>query len=185
VSRGSTRPWRTTTRLALWEITKAHGHELHELDSDPRVMRYIGAGGVRSRDDVDATMRRVIRAYGLYPGLGTWRATRRDNGEFVGWFALKYVPDAVEIEVGYRLRAAAWGRGFATEGARDLVSYGFDALGLHRIIGITHPDNAASQRVLVKAGLVEAGDGHYYGRRVRVYEVVRAAGWRPHWPVDP
>jgi len=183
VSAGALTPWRTTKRLALWEVTAEHGHELHELDSDPRVMRYIGGGGVRTRDDIDATMRRVIRAYALYPGLGTWRATRRDNGEFVGWFALKYVPDTVEVEVGYRLRAAAWDKGFATEGARELVSYGLDELGLHRIIGITHPENVASQRVLVKAGLAEAGEGHYYGRRVRVYEAVRDADWRPQWPV--
>ena len=61
------RPWRTTARLAFSRITEAHGHELHELDSDPRVMRYIGHGGVRTRDDVDATLERVLRAYALYP----------------------------------------------------------------------------------------------------------------------
>jgi RimJ/RimL family protein N-acetyltransferase len=175
------KPWRTTARLALSAITEAHGHELHELDSDPRVMRYIGHGGVRTRDDVDATLARVLRAYALYPGLGTWRASRRDSGDFVGWVALKSVPGTVEVEVGYRLRHAAWGKGFATEGSRALVAYGFDELGLHRIIGITHPENVASQHVLVKAGLVEAGFGHYYGRRVCVYEAVRMANWRPTW----
>jgi len=175
------RPWRTTPRLALSRITEAHGPELHELDSDPRVMRYIGHGGVRTRDDVDVTLQRLLRAYALYPGLGTWRATRRDNGEFIGWFALKYVPGTVEVEVGYRLRYAAWGRGFATEGSRSLVTHGFDDLGLYRIIGITHPDNVASQRVLGKAGLVDAGFGHYYGRRVRVYEATRTVNWRPTW----
>ena len=174
-------PWRTTARLALWEIRQEHGHELHELDSDPRVMRYIGHGGVRTRDDVEATMRRLPRAYVLYPGLGTWRATRRADGDFVGWFALKYVPGTVEVEVGYRLRHAAWGKGYATEGARELVRYGFDELGLYRIIGITHPDNVASQHVLEKAGLVAAGFGHYYGRRVRVYEAERDSGGRPQW----
>jgi RimJ/RimL family protein N-acetyltransferase len=173
--------WRLTPRLAFSEIAFEHGNELHELDSDPRVMRYIGSGQVRTGEDVDETMRRLPRAYRLYPGLGTWRATRRDNGDFVGWFALKYVPGTVEVEVGYRLRHAAWGRGFATEGARELVRYGFDELGLFRIIGITHPDNVASQRVLLKVGLVDAGFGHYYGRRVRVYEAVREAGWRPRW----
>ena len=164
--------WRRTARLALSEITPEHGHELYELDADPRVMRYIGAGRVRTREDVDEAMRRIPRAYALYPGLGTWRATRRDNGDFVGWFALKYVPGTVEVEVGYRLRHAAWGRGYATEGARELVRYGFRELGLFRIIGITHPDNAASRRVLEKAGLVDAGMGYYYGRCVRVHEAL-------------
>jgi len=180
--RVSCEPWLLTLRLALFEITAEHCNELHELDSDPRVMRYIGSGRPSTRAQIEAAMRRLPRAYATYPGLGTWRAERRDSGDFVGWFALKYVPGTAEIEVGYRLRYGAWGRGYATEGARELVRYGFDDLGLYRIIGVTHPDNAASQRVLLKIGLVEAGWGRYYGRSLRVYEIVRDARWRPSWP---
>ena len=174
-------PWLLTLRLALSEITPYHANELYELDSDPRVMRYIGSGRVSTRAQIDAAMGRVPRAYALFPGLGTWRATRRDNGDFVGWFALKYIPGTAEVEVGYRLRHAAWGRGYATEGARELVRYGFDDLGLHRIIGVTHPANVASQRVLEKIGLSNIGWGHYYDRSVRVFEVVSEPGWRPAW----
>jgi len=174
-------PWLLTLRLALSEITPYHANELYELDSDPRVMRYIGSGRVSTRAQIDAAMGRVPRAYALFPGLGTWRVTRRDNGDFVGWFALKYIPGTAEVEVGYRLRHAAWGRGYATEGARELVRYGFDDLGLHRIIGVTHPANVASQRVLEKIGLSNIGWGHYYDRAVRVFEVVSEPGWRPAW----
>ena len=179
------RPWCCTKRLALSEITSADGNELHELDADPRVMRYIGSGGGSTREQIDDALRRIPRAYRLYPGLGTWRATRRDNGDFVGWFALKYIPGTTEIEVGYRLRHAAWGRGFATEGACALVRYGLEDLGLYRIVGITHPDNEASQRVLLKAGLVDAGWGHYYNRPVRVFECVRDNAWQPRWRAAP
>jgi RimJ/RimL family protein N-acetyltransferase len=174
-------PWLLTPRLALFEIARDHGNELYELDADPRVMRYIGSGHASTREQIDEVMRRLPRAYALYPGLGTWRATRRDNGDFIGWFALKYIPGTAEIEVGYRLRYGAWGRGYATEGARALVRYGFDDLGLYRIIGVTHPDNAASQQVLRNAGLDDIGWGHYYSRPVRVFEAVRDADWRPRW----
>ena len=174
-------PWLLTLRLALHEVTSHHGNELYELDADPRVMRYIGTGRTSTRDQIDDVMRRLPRVYALYPGLGTWRATRRDTGDFVGWFALKYIPGTVEVEVGYRLRYAAWGKGFATEGARELVRYGFDDLGLHRIVGVTHPDNGASQRVLLKIGMTDIGWGHYYRRPVRVFETVREAAWRPEW----
>ena len=109
--------WLKTRRLELREFGAEHADELYALDSDPRVMKYIGDGRLSTREQVDDAIRRVPRAYALYPGLGTWRATRRDNGEFVGWFALKYVPRTAEVEVGYRLRFAAWGRGYATEGA--------------------------------------------------------------------
>lgn len=175
------RPWRVTHRLALSEIEVEHGNELHELDSDPRVMRYVGMGRPATREEIDAVMRRVPRAYAIFPGLGTWRATRRDNGEFIGWFALKYIPRTSVVEVGYRLRHAAWGRGYATEGARSLVDYGFDELGLHRIVGVTHPENLASQRVLAKAGLADIGWGHFYGRSLRVFEAVRYPDWKPSW----
>jgi len=175
-------PWMLTLRLALHDITRYHANELYELDSDPRVMRYIGSGQSSTHAQIDAVMKRLPRAYTLYPGLGTWRATRRDSGDFVGWFALKYIPGTAEVEVGYRLRYGAWGRGFATEGARELVRYGFDDLGLQRIVGVTHPDNEASQRVLQKIGLADIGWGRYYGRAVRVFETVRDPDWRPVWP---
>jgi RimJ/RimL family protein N-acetyltransferase len=176
-------PWLVTLRLALHEITRDHGNELYELDADPRVMRYIGSGRASTREQVDAVMRRLPRAYALYPGLGTWRATRRDNGDFIGWFALKYIPGTADVEVGYRLRYGAWGRGYATEGARELVRYGFDDLGLHRIVGVTHPENFASQQVLLKAGLTDVGWGHYYDRLVRVFEAVQDEAWQPQWPL--
>jgi RimJ/RimL family protein N-acetyltransferase len=64
---------------------------------------------------------------------------------------------------------------------RELVRYGFDDLGLHRIVGVTHPDNVASQRVLRKIGLADIGWGHYYGRPVRLFETVHDAAWRPAW----
>lgn len=162
-------PWMQTLRLDLREFVAGDADDIWRLDQDPAVMRYIGDGRPSTRAHVGATMQRIPRVYRLYPGLGTWRASRRDTGAYIGWFTLKYIPDTVEVEVGYRLLRDAWGRGYATEGARELVRYGFDAVGLHRIIGITHPDNVASQRVLMKAGLEPAGWGRYYGRRLRVF----------------
>ena len=93
----------------------------------------------------------------------------RDTGEFIGWFCFKYAGRSPDIEVGYRLMHRAWGQGFATEGATALVNFGFDDLGLHRIIGVTHPDNVASQRVLMKAGLADSGWGRYYDQRLRLF----------------
>ena len=168
-------PWLETLRLELRELVPSDLPDLVRLDSDPRVMKYIRDGRVSTPADLEAAMRRVRRAYQTYPGLGTWRAARNDTGRCIGWFTLKYVPRTIEIEVGYRLLPEAWGQGFATEGARELGRYGFDDLGLDRIIGITHPDNVASQRVLLKAGLRDEGWGRYYGRRLRLF-VARRPG---------
>jgi len=162
-------PWLQTLRLDFREFVATDVPDVRRLDRDPEVMRFISDGKPSTKAQVEARMRVIPRVYRLYPGLGTWRASRRDSGAFVGWFSLKYIPDTVEVEVGYRLLRSAWGKGFATEGARELVRYGFDSVGLHRIIGITHPDNLASQRVLMKVGLAEAGFGRYYGERLRVF----------------
>ena len=158
-----------TERLTLREFRTADTEPLYRLDSDPRVMRYIGDGSVGTRASVAGTVARAIKYYRVYPGLGVWPAEARATGAFIGWFCLKYVPKTVEVEVGYRLLPEAWGRGYATEGARALVRHGFANLGLNRIIGLAHPDNLASQRVLLKAGLRDVGWGRYYGRELRVF----------------
>jgi RimJ/RimL family protein N-acetyltransferase len=120
-------------------------------------------------------MRRVTGYYALYPGLGVWRASLRESGKFIGWYCLKYCPPTTDVEVGYRLLHAHWGCGYATEGARALVDYGFDDLGVMRIIGVTHPGNKASQHVLMKAGLRDEGWGRYYDRRLRLFARERTA----------
>jgi len=162
-----------TARLELRDVAPGDVEAFFKLDRDPQVMRYIGDGSVGTRATAAAAVGRAAKYYALYPGLGKWCAEERSSGRFIGWFSLNYVPKTVEVEVGYRLLPGAWGRGFATEGARALVSHGFETLGLYRIIGLTHPDNAASQRVLQKAGLRDAGWGRYYERNLRVFVAER------------
>ena len=127
-----------TQRLRLREFSPADLDDVFRLDSDPRVMRYVGDGRVATRKSVGEALSRAAPYYRNYPGLGVWPAEERVSGRFVGWFCLKYIPKTVDVEVGYRLLPDAWGRGFATEGASALVEYGFNEIGLHRIVGITY-----------------------------------------------
>jgi RimJ/RimL family protein N-acetyltransferase len=163
-----------TERLALREFTRDDVDDLAALDGDPRVMRYIGDGSVGTRALCEAGIERVLARYAEDNGLGLWHATRRDDGRFVGWVSLKPCGDSPDIEVGYRLMHDAWGQGFATELARTMVRRGFDEVGLDRIIGVTHPENLASQRVLMKAGMRDEGWGRYYGRDLRLFAIDRA-----------
>jgi ribosomal-protein-alanine N-acetyltransferase len=166
-------PWLQTLRLDLREFVAGDFADLHRLARDPRVMRYIADGRPFSRAATRAMLARILRYRSLYPGLGIWHASRRDRGAFVGWFSLKYAGASPDVEIGYWLVPSAWGLGFATEGAAALRAYGFDDVGLERIIGVTHPDNTASQHVLRKAGLADAGFGRYYGRRLRLFVATR------------
>ena len=166
-------PWLETLRLEMREFVAGDFDDLRRLGSDPRVMRYIGNGKPLSPDGVARVLARMLGYPALYPDLGYWYTTRRDTGAFIGWFSLKYAGKSPDIEIGYWLLPDAWGHGFATEGARALADYGFDDLGLHRIIGVTHRGNKASQNVLMKAGLADAGWGRYYDRRLRLFVAER------------
>lgn len=166
-----------TLRCRLRRFTPEAVDDVLALDSDPRVMRFIGDGSTGTRADAQAAIERVLRRYDEHPGTGVWHASRRDDGRFVGWVSLKHAGDAPDVEVGYRLMRDAWGQGFATELARAMLRRGFGELGLPRIIGVTHPENLASQRVLLKIGLRDEGWGRYYGRDLRLFAVAREA-WR-------
>jgi RimJ/RimL family protein N-acetyltransferase len=164
-------PWLQTLRLDLREFVASDVDDIARLDGDRRVMKYIGDGRATDRAAAVATVRRVMRYPRLYADLGAWRASRRDTGAFIGWFSLKYAGRSSDIEIGYRLVPEAWGLGFATEGASAMRDYGFDDVGLNRIIGVTHPGNRASQHVLTKIGMVDEGYGTYYDQRLRLYAV--------------
>ena len=166
-------PWLETMRLDFREFVPADYDDLFRLGSDPRVMRYIGSGKPLTHEGSARVLARILGYHALYPDLGYWYASRRDTGAFIGWFSLKYAGKSPDIEVGYWLLPNAWGQGFATEGAQAMVDYGFDDLCLHRIIGVTHRGNKASQRVLMKAGLEDAGWGDYYDQRLRLFAAER------------
>lgn len=168
-------PWLQTLRLDMREFTPADSDDLWKLNSDARVMRYIGDGKPADRKRHGVIMRRVLNYPKWFPDLGFWYTTRRDTGAFVGWFTLKYCGRSADIETGYVLAPDAWGLGFATEGATALVDYAFDDLMLDRVIGVTHPDNVASQNVLQKAGLVRRGFGRYYDRDLCLFVAERDA----------
>ena len=89
------------------------------------------------------------------------------------------------MEVGYRLRVSAWGRGLATEGARALVRYGMHELGLDRVVGLTHPDNDASKQVLMKAGLEARGVGRYYGKDLPYFVAEKSTSFAADFHTPP
>jgi RimJ/RimL family protein N-acetyltransferase len=78
-------------------------------------------------------------------------AFESSTGTFIGWFALK--PTATGLELGYRLKRAYWGQGYATEGSRALVDRAFTEMGAERVYAETMAVNVRSRRVMEKVGL--------------------------------
>jgi RimJ/RimL family protein N-acetyltransferase len=145
-----------TERLRLRPFTADDVDNLVELDSDPEVMRYINGGRPTPREDVERViLPRILSFYERFDSYGYWAAEEKSTGEFVGWFALHPNEDSPpgELELGYRLRRAASGKGYATEGSRALVDKAFRELGAQRVRAETMTVNTASRRVMEKAGL--------------------------------
>jgi len=145
-----------TERLVLRQLTMADVDNLADLDADPDVMRFITGGRATSRDTIkDKILPAFLACYGRYEGYGCWAAIEKPAGAFLGWFRFEPRDGGPpgEIVLGYRLRRSAWGKGYATEGARALIRNGFTELGTQRVIAETMAINLASRRVLEKAGL--------------------------------
>jgi ribosomal-protein-alanine N-acetyltransferase len=104
-------------------------------------------------------------------GYGWWAAVPRGGTDLIGWAGLQYLPDTEEIEVAYLLGKPYWGQGLATEAARASLDFGFNSLGLSCVVGIVHPENIASQRVLEKAGLSLVERAHYFGMDCLRYSI--------------
>ena len=145
-----------TERLELRRFTADDVDALVELDSDPAVMRYINGGRPTPRAEIETDILPWWLAYyERTAGYGFWAAVERASGAFIGWFHLRPADDdrPDEPELGYRLHASAWGRGYATEGSRALIDRAFRELGAERVTAETMAVNTASRRVMEKAGL--------------------------------
>ena len=83
--------------------------------------------------------------------------TLRDGGCLIGGIGLRLVEQHEQAELGYWLGVPYWGKGYATEAAREMLRYGFEQLNLHRIFATHFKHNAASGRVLQKLGMRHEG----------------------------
>jgi RimJ/RimL family protein N-acetyltransferase len=143
-----------TERLVLRRFTEADADDLSDLDGDPEVMRFITGGQPTPREVIlNQTLPRMLRYDGRSEGFGFWAAIEKSTGGFLGWFEFRPPVGGDEAELGYRLKRAAWGTGYATEGARALIRKGFAELGVRRVFAQTMAVNTASRRVMEKAGL--------------------------------
>jgi RimJ/RimL family protein N-acetyltransferase len=146
-----------TPRLILRRFTMDDLDAVFALHSDPEVMFFVTGGRGTPRAELESDHLPAWLAYYERDGgrFGYWAADLRETGEFIGWFHLRPGEDDPpgEAELGYRLRRAAWGRGYATEGARALVDKAFTDLGLDRVRAETMVVNTRSRRVMDNAGL--------------------------------
>jgi RimJ/RimL family protein N-acetyltransferase len=136
------------------------------LNADPRVMEFFPS--VLSRHDSDALAERIAAHIETH-GWGLWAVEVPGATAFAGYvglaepsFAAPFTPC---VEIGWRLAHEHWGQGYAIEGARAALAFGFTALKLDEIVSFTVPANLRSRRVMERLGMarVEADDFDHPG----------------------
>lgn len=150
-------PTLPTARLRLRPFDDADANDLFALHSSAHVLRYWDSPPWRERGRAERfiTACRRMAADGTGVRLAVDRAS---DGAFLGWCCLdRWNPDYRSAALGYCFAEAAWGHGYATEAARGLLRWAFDALDLNRVQAETDTRNLASARVLEKLGFVREG----------------------------
>lgn len=148
-----------TARLLLRPFQPDDLSAYAAIRAKPEVVRYL-AGGEAGALQAEATAKRVLALF-TAPGEQPlpWAVVEKASSRLIGHLGLRRLAEFDgAVELLYLLDSDVWGRGYATEGARAALDYGFTVLKLDRIIGLALAENLASRAVLRKIGMVEAPD---------------------------
>src|SRR5262245_47004291 len=167
-----------TDRLTLRMLRESDLDAYAEMCADAEVMRHIGDGQPLARPMAWRNLAMMVGHWSLR-GYGLWAAEERSSGVLVGRIGFWNPEGWPGFELGWMLRRAFWGRGYATEGAREALRFGFMQLGQPQVISLIHPENAASVRVAKR--LVERllGPTEVMGRPGLVYRITREEWQEP------
>lgn len=172
-----------TPRLLLRRMTMADAQDVFAYSRDPEVSRHVLWDAHRSIQDSRAYLRFIQRQYRAGEA-SSWGIVLRETGHLIGTIGFMWINrENRSAEAGYSLARAHWNRGYMTEALRAVLRYGFEELDLHRIEAQHETDNAASGRVMEKAGMRREGvlRGRLYnkGKFVDVALYAAIAGeWR-------
>ena len=143
-----------TERLILRPWREDDLEPFARLNADPRVREFFPS--VKSYDET-AEEFRLIRGGFETIGWGFWAASLIESGQFIGFIGLMNVGFTANftpaVEIGWRLAHEYWGKGYATEGAKAALNYGFENLQLDEIVAFTAMNNMRSRRVMEKIGM--------------------------------
>lgn len=142
-----------TERLRMRELKEDGARFVLRMLTEPAVIENIGDRGVKTVEDALEFVRRGPWTNQPRPGLGHFLVEENASGEPTGTCGLLYRENLDVIDVGFAFLPEFWGRGYATEAAKAMLEYGYETLGIERIVGLTSPKNAGSIRVLEKLGM--------------------------------
>jgi RimJ/RimL family protein N-acetyltransferase len=166
-------PHLSTPRLILRASRAEDVEALYAFISDREVIRYFP----RTEPWPRSSAERILASQQLQwekHGFGWWLVERSEDTAFMGWCGLGYLDETGEVEIKYLFGKPFWGKGYASEAARASMDYALQHTALTSIIGLTHPENFASQHVLEKVGLHFKEEAAYFGMWMKKFELSRS-----------
>jgi RimJ/RimL family protein N-acetyltransferase len=155
-------PELATERLRLRRWRAADREPFAALNADPRVMRHFPA--LLAREASDALAERIEAGFER-DGFGPWAVEVPGVAPFVGFVGLSLpafeAPFTPCVELGWRIAAEHWNRGYATEAARAALAFAFGELRLSEVVAFTVPANLPSRRVMEKLGMRRDAAGDF------------------------
>lgn len=154
-----------TERLILrtWKTEDAVAY--YRINQDLKVIEFLR--GALTMEEVNEFIQAVNSHNDKY-GYTLWATQLKDTGELIGFIGLYFtstdwegVPFAPSVDIGWRLGSQYWGKGYATEGAKACLDFGFNTIGLSEIVSFTVPANVRSIRVMEKIGLERDLNGNF------------------------
>lgn len=180
----------TTARLQLRSWRDEDLEPFAALNADPRVREFFPS--VQTRQESAESMQ-YIRDHWAQRGFGPWAVEVLGGAPFIGFIGLNVpsfdAPFMPSVELGYRLAHDHWGYGYATEGARAAIAFGFTTVGLAEIVAMTAAGNVRSRRVMTRLGMTRnAADDFDHpnigaGHRLRRHVLYRLTG--DDWAATP
>ncbi len=161
-----------TERLVLRMLREEDFEEYAAMTADAEVMRYLGEGKPLSRGDAWRQMAFLVGHWQLR-GYGMWAVEEAGTGRLAGRIGFLNPEGWPGFELGWTLAREFWGRGYATEGARRALRYGFTELGREHVISLIRPDNLPSIRVAERLGERLEGSTELLGSEALVYGISR------------
>ncbi len=132
------------------------------INQDPKVIEFLR--GSLTMEQVSDFLLAVNNHQDVY-GYTLWAAELKETNDFIGFIGLNYTDWKAHftpaVEVGWRLGSAYWGKGYATEGAKASLDYGFEKIGLKEIVSFTVPANKRSIHVMEKIGMTRDFSGDF------------------------
>jgi len=161
-----------TERLFLRMYRADDLESVYRLITDENVTRFFPDYYSVNEADMLASLPRRTERWRKY-GFGQLGVFDKSSGNLIGYCGLQPLDETGEIEIYYGFYKDFWGKGLATEGANAVLRFGFEHAELPGIAGVTHLENADSQKVLRRLGMKQGKDGHFYNLDAAYFSISR------------